>query len=130
MSFNFVVYYFLAKKFGWFTLSYINLAISTYFTPIVFAVVLGINYFTAKTVFKETVPVSTNVKRYGAEGLKVRYNNAPKEMCQKFFNINELGHVSYWGFIETEIGKGILGLYVLKNQTYYTNQEYYLREQE
>lgn len=125
-SFVSLFYYQLAKKFNWFHFQYINLLIYAYIVPMTAVVVLGVNYFTTKIVYTEKFDL-TEYKIVKIDYLYINGelmlidngNKRPNNVCEKLFQPSI--YVDAYGkkYIETKIGKGLFGYYVLKAQKTY-----------
>lgn len=119
LSFIFLLYYWLAKKYNLFELNYINLLLLAYIAPITLAIILALNYYTASIVYKEKI----KILYYVADSNKIAYmpnkNDRPTEICTRLFEPKEGLNIQGKTYIETKIGKGILGFYVLKKQKAY-----------
>ncbi|MCB9226007.1 MAG: hypothetical protein R2777_09990 [Chitinophagales bacterium] len=124
-SFISIVYYLLAKKYHWFHVSHINLLLYAYLVPVSLVFIITLNFYTAKTVYYENIYVGG---QYGYRSLESLISPKKRivEVCDRLYltSINTEDKE----YVEIEIGKGFLGYYVLKKQSFYTSKEYYLRE--
>ncbi|MEZ4915932.1 MAG: hypothetical protein R2836_02975 [Chitinophagales bacterium] len=96
-----------------------------YLVPVSLVFIITLNFYTAKTVYYENIYVGG---QYGYRSLESLISPKKRivEVCDRLYltSINTEDKE----YVEIEIGKGFLGYYVLKKQSFYTSKEYYLRE--
>ena len=109
---SFIFYHVYIKRIKGIRYNYANLFITTTATPVLVALLLGINYFISSEIFHAKSSIKENI--YLNDGAcYILHPNRP-DVCLHLYQLKAAPPLYKYSFIETKINRGILGFPVVK----------------